>query len=76
MCVTLVIYHERLIQSAVLSYEQNVRDHKLRFDFLKAMVTKTAVWDAKPCSQNRADVSEEPARIISYIFDDGVIRIL
>jgi hypothetical protein len=48
----------RLIQSDVLSYEQNVKDHKLRFDFLKAMVMKTDVWDAKPCLKNRKDVSE------------------
>jgi hypothetical protein len=72
----LVVYQERLIQSDVLSDGQNVKDYKLRFDFLKAMVMVAAVWDAKPCSQNRTDVSEEPARIISYIFDDGVIRIL
>jgi hypothetical protein len=38
----------RLIQSDVLSYEQNLKDHKLIFDFLKAMVMKTDVWDGKP----------------------------
>ena len=36
----------------------------MKFEFLKAMAMKTAVWDVKPCSQNRTEVSDEPARII------------